>query len=297
MQRSRYGASGNWYKGNVHIHSTASDGGRTFAQLAEMYAEAGYDFLCRTDHWAASDAAADPDGYPLLWLDGVELDGRDETGAWYHVVCLGRVGGIERGMELVAAMESARAQGALLLLAHPHWSGNSLDDAFRYGFDGVEVYNHVCRWLNGKGDGGVYWTAMLDRRPETLAFAVDDAHLVPEHPGWNGGWIVVQAAERRADAIDAAIRGGRFYSSCGPGFHAIEHAGGGVRIATSPVAFARLVGPASVGKRVGAFDGKLMTGASFDVPPEWAWAYLEIEDARGRRAWTNNLTSVTPDGE
>jgi len=52
----RYDTSGQWYKGNVHVHSTASDGGKTLAEMAEMYASAGYDFLCRTDHWVASDA-------------------------------------------------------------------------------------------------------------------------------------------------------------------------------------------------------------------------------------------------
>jgi hypothetical protein len=192
-------------------------------------------------------------------------------------------------MGLTAAMHAAREQGAMLLLAHPHWSGNTLRDAMRYGFDGVEVYNHVCRWLNGKGAGAVYWTAMLDRQADTLGFAVDDAHLRPEHPGWNGGWIVASAAERTPEAIEAAIRAGRFYSSCGPEFHSIEADDGHVSVATSPVAFARLVGPASLGKRIGSFDGELTTEASFDIPPDWAWAYLEIEDPHGRRAWTNTL--------
>ena len=74
----RYTTTGTWYKGNTHLHSTASDGGWTFAELAQAYAGAGYDFLFRTDHWVCSDVAADSDDYPLLWLDGIELDGRDD---------------------------------------------------------------------------------------------------------------------------------------------------------------------------------------------------------------------------
>ena len=61
-----------------------------------------------------------------------------------------------------------------------------MEDPLRHGFDGVEIYNHVCRWLNGKGHGLCYWDAMLQHQPNLLGFAVDDAHLRPEHPGWNG---------------------------------------------------------------------------------------------------------------
>jgi hypothetical protein len=288
-QHFRYDTSGRWYKGNTHIHTTCSDGGMTFAEVTQLYEGAGFDFLFATDHWVASDVAQLPAGNGLLWLDGIELDGRDASGAPYHVACLGRVDGITREMGFDAALRAARDQGALLILAHPQWTGNSFDDASRWPFDGVEVYNHVCRWLNGKGEGGAYWNAMLHRRPETLGFAVDDAHLRPEHPGWNGGWIVVNAAERTPERILDAIRRGDFYASCGPEFRAIRYAGGCVEIETSPVQFIRLVGPASWGQRLGSFDDRRLTGARFAVPAEWEYAYLEIEDDRGRRAWTNTL--------
>jgi hypothetical protein len=286
----RYQTTGTWFKGNCHIHSTASDGGKTVAELAEMYAGEGYDFLFLTDHWVASDLSDDGAGSPLLWLDGVEIHGRDDTGSMYHVVCLGTLdGAIQREMGLVAAMEAAREQGALLILAHPHWMGNSLEDALRWGFDGVEIYNHVCRWLNGKGDGHVHWQAMLARAPNTLGLAVDDAHIRPEHPGWNGGWIVVNATSLTGEAILRAIRAGRFYSSCGPEFRRIEYDSRSVHVETSTVQFIRLVGPAHWGKRVGSFDDRRLVEATFEVPAEWAYAYLEIEDAQGRRAWTNTL--------
>jgi hypothetical protein len=289
MPAFRYATTGLWLKGNTHLHSTASDGGKTFAELAQLYASAGYDFLCRTDHWVASDARADPQAYPLLWLDGIELDGVDSTGASYHVVALGSFRGLEREMGLQAGMAAARAQDGLLILAHPHWMGNSFEEALRWGFDGVEVYNHVCRWLNGKGEGGPYWSAMLAQAPNTLGFAVDDAHLSPEHPGWNGGWVMANARQRTPQAILAALRAGNFYASCGPRIDSIEYNGAEVSLRCSPVQVIRLVGPGPHGDRTGALDGRLLTQAAFRVPPSWAYAYLELEDAEGRRAWTNPL--------
>lgn len=289
MMYLRYNTTGIWLKGNVHIHSTASDGGKTFPELAELYAAAGYDFLFRTDHWVCSDKGEDTANYPLLWLDGIELDGCDQSGSYFHVVCLGRVGGICRGQSFEASLISARSQGALTILAHPHWSGNSLEDVLRWKFDGVEIYNHVCHWLNGKSGGLVHWDAALMQTPSTLAFAVDDAHLGPEHPGWNGGWIMVNVQDRAPDAILDAIRRGNFYSSCGPEFRSIVIHDGHLLAETSPVRFARLVGPRSNGVRLGAFDGEPMQTMHFPIPSEWEYAYLEVEDAKGRRAWTNNL--------
>lgn len=289
MARFRYDTSGKWFKGNVHVHTTLSDGGKTPQEVAELYAAAGYHFLCRADHWVTSNVAAEADPAPLLWLDGIELDGEDPNGVYYHVVCLGRLRGISGGMGLVDAMTAAREQGALLVLAHPYWSGNTFDDALRYPFDGVEIYNHVCRWLNGKGDGLCHWDLMLRSRPGVVGLAVDDAHLRPEHPGWNGGWVMVNAQDLTTAAIAESIRAGNFYSSCGPEFESIELVDGAVRVRTSPVSFVRLVGPDSSGRRTGAFDGRTFTEATFTIPPEWPVARVEIEDAGGRRAWTNPL--------
>jgi hypothetical protein len=254
-----------------------------------MYAGVGYDFLFRTDHWAASDVRSDAEAYPLVWLDGIELDGNDSTGAGYHVVMLGSFEGIERAMGLEQAMAAGRAQGGLLILAHPAWMGNTVADALRWGFDGVEVYNYVCHWMNGKNDGGVYWNAMLAENPNTLGFASDDAHIIPGHPGWNGGWVMVNAPECTPTAITAAIKHGNYYSSCGPTFASIQYDGKQVSFTSSPVRFARLVGPKWCGQRIGSFDGSSLTEGAFEVPEDWGYAYLEIEDDHGRRAWTNSL--------
>lgn len=289
MPKFRYAMNGHWWKGNTHIHSTASDGGKTFAELAEVYAAEGFHFLFRTDHWVASAVRADSGQYPLLWLDGIELDGHDSHGTYYHVVGLGSFKDLRREMGMEAAMNSVRAQGGLLVLAHPHWTGNSFDEAQRWSFDGVEIFNNICRWLNGKGDAGPYWSAMLDRAPNTLVFASDDAHLSPGEPVWNGGWVMVNAAECTPPEIWAALRAGNFYASCGPTFESIVFDGEKITMQCSPVRYARLVGPRWNGLRANAIEGERLTGAEFKVPANLPYVYLEIEDAQGKRAWTNTL--------
>lgn len=289
MAKFRYQLNGSWFKGNTHIHSTASDGGKTFAELAEIYANAGYHFLFRTDHWVISDARSDPQPYPLLWLDGVEMDGADRAGTDYHVVALGPLKDISRDMGFSDALDAARRQGSLLILAHPLWMGNTFEDAARWQFDGVEVYNHICQYLNGKGFGGAYWNAMLKYHPNTLAIASDDAHANWDDPDLNRGWVVVNASECTPETILEALRAGNFYASTGPEIHDLRYDGEQLVVECSPVRYARLVGPAFLGVRAAATNGEGLTRAELPVPQHWPYVYLELEDYQGRTAWSNPL--------
>jgi hypothetical protein len=285
----RYAGLTRWWKGNLHVHSTRSDGGKSPAELVRMYADGGYDFIVLADHWIAGAPADLPEPCPLTVLDGVELDGNDGTGAYFHVVAIGCRDGIDRAMGLEAAMAEARRQGAVLVLAHPLWTGNSAEDALRHGFDGVEAYNNVTDWLNGKSSGAFHWDRMLDRGAAAFGSAVDDAHVNADHPTWNGGWVHVDAPDRTPAALIAAIRAGRFVSSRGPSIDSLEALGREVAVTCSPARFARLVGPAHRGQRIAAAEGQSLTRAVFTVPEDWAHARIEIEDDRGRRAWTNAL--------
>jgi len=289
MLSFRYRELGSWYKGNTHIHSLASDGGKTFAELAEMYASAGFQFLFRTDHWVASAAANDTAKYPLAFFDGIELHGHDEMDSDYHIVCLGTFNGLSEDMGIPAALKSVRRQNGVVILAHPHWMGNTFEEARRHGFHGVEIYNHVCHWLNGKGSGEAHWNAMLRKDPTTLAIASDDAHIVPEHPGWNGAWVMVNARELSQPAILSALRVGNFYSTMGPVIHSLSCCEFAVTLACSPVRFIWLIGPSHRGMRISGTGDGLVTSATFQVPLDWEYAYLAIEDASGKRAWTNTL--------
>jgi hypothetical protein len=259
--------------------------------LSRLYRNAGYDFLVQTDHWVASahDGKLVED---MLWLDGVELDGRDRHGTYYHAVCLGRLRPVSRDMGFPAAVDAAAEQGAMLVLAHPHWTGNSHAHALALPFHGVEVYNHVCRWLNGKSDGVSHYDHLLCTNPQALAFAVDDAHLRPQEPAWNGGWINVQAPERSPEAITAAIRRGSFYGTTGPELYRIRYDDDAVEVSCSPVHSIRCVGPKGAGLRALASDNAELTDARFRVPHEWPAPRIELEDSCGRRAWTNPLYTV-----
>jgi hypothetical protein len=43
----------------------------------------------------------------------------------------------------------------------------------RHGFDGVEAFNTIADWQNGKSSGAFHWDRMLDRNPGAVGPAVD----------------------------------------------------------------------------------------------------------------------------
>lgn len=51
MQKRTLYQSGKFYKGNLHTHTTRSDGSGEPWEVAERYRQEGYSFLAITDHW------------------------------------------------------------------------------------------------------------------------------------------------------------------------------------------------------------------------------------------------------
>ncbi len=53
MTQPPFDQPGRFWKGNLHTHSTASDGEHSPAEVCRRYRDAGYDFLALTDHFLA----------------------------------------------------------------------------------------------------------------------------------------------------------------------------------------------------------------------------------------------------
>ena len=130
---------------------------------------------------------------------------------------------------------------------------------------------------------------MLGPQVGVVAGHGQGARRAGEHPLWNGGWIKVNTAECSREAVGAALRAGNFFSSRGPDFVSLTASGRRVTVETSPVRFIRLVGPAWNGLRWRADGARPLTGITLDVPDNWPYAYIEIEDDGGRLAWSNTL--------
>jgi predicted metal-dependent phosphoesterase TrpH len=283
---------GRWLKGNLHTHTTNSDGRKTPQEAVAWYAEAGYDFVALTDHHRIP-SAADLTAVPSITvLAGEELNFVDrETGADYHVVCLGCRDTITLPAKVTAmeAVAQATAQAELAFVAHPYWCANEIDDLLRaMPLAGVEVFNTTCEKLNGKGLSVVHWDALLKRGIPAFGFAVDDAHW-SSRADYGEAWVCVKAEENQAAAIIAALARGEFYASTGPVIEKVELTERRAYIRCSSAVRIVFAGPGPRGRVICAEPGSTVCEAEYEFPADLRYLRIHVVDSCGRMAWTNPL--------
>ena len=178
---------GNWYKGNMHMHTTESDGVLDPVAAIGVYREAGYDFIAITDHRRVGHLWQDDD---FLILPGVEWDTGDvrnapvyhilgigmtrETVDFYHgapyegaplgntrsgIIVEGKYGRKRYHPHPQAIIDAIRAAGGIAILAHPAWSVMTPEEIFDlHGLAGAEIFNSISGYpFNpGRDDSSCY---------------------------------------------------------------------------------------------------------------------------------------------
>jgi hypothetical protein len=275
-----------WFRGNIHTHTTASDGRQDPQEVIDWYAGRGYDFLSITDHNLALELSGlDPRG--MLLVRGEEL-----TAPGTHVVGIGIDGTLPAGTATQEQIDLVRSSGGLAIVCHPNWMGLTPEDIEPLrGHLAIELSNQVCYRLNGKGDSVAWWDTLLSRGRRCWGAAVDDCHDLPQDAC--GGWLNVLAAERTWPALKAALEGGSFVASTGPGVERIHVGGRTIAVETSDAAEIRLVGQnARVLSVCTGTASEPLRKAAFDVADDEPFARLEICDLNGRRAWSQPFWSA-----
>lgn len=290
-------AEGVWYKGNLHTHSTFSDGTRTREQIIAIYKEAGYDFLSITDHSVLTDIEGL--GNPgLLLIPGEEVCvGASEAGTHFHIVGVNisepiPVTDFDPGVTPQQAIDHINRLGGIAILAHPYWSGLNHHDLLGLeNYIGVEIYNTTCEVSRNLGFSAVQIDGLIAAGRRPLIFATDDHHgddreLRPLDAC--GAWINVKARSPTVEGIMSGIREGLFYSSMGPEIKDIRIDGEGITVETSPVKTISFVSTPSLGDKYTAEDEPL---TEITYPGREGETYVRIEatDYEGRTAWSNPI--------
>ena len=130
--------------GVIHVHTNASDGSGTVAEVMAAAEKADLSFIAITDHNVAltqSELAEDPPDLPII--SGVEIG----TTAG-HFIALGIPASwiqpkTKDDREQLAA---ARAVGAFRVLAHPFHPHTPWTDWETSDFDGMEIWNEDATW-------------------------------------------------------------------------------------------------------------------------------------------------------
>jgi len=296
---------GQFWRGNLHTHSTKSDGLLAPAEVISAYRNAGYDFMVLSDHfisqydWPIADTRAlRTDSFTTIL--GAEIHApKTSVGELWHIVAAGLpldfapCGENETGMELA---RRAREAGAFIGIAHPAWSQLTIEDGRSIdAVHAVEIYNHGCQVETDRGDGWYLLDQMLNDGRRLSAFATDDAHFNDHDRDAFGGWVHVKSESLEPDALLEALKAGHYYSSQGPRIEGLSVSNGLVDITCSPVDVIVIVCGNS---RSAKLTGRCITSGQLelaDLEKGWLlekvsdWFRIVLIDSAGKCCWTNPI--------
>ena len=281
-----------FFKGNLHCHSTLSDGCATPEKVIATYREHGYDFLALTDHRRVSPPSHVDHG--MLLLSGIELD-YNLASEVVHIIGVGVSQAVEEGyqkhLDPQHGIDLIRRNGGRAILAHPAWSLNTMSTLLSLNnVTAAEIYNATSTypWNCDRADSSAILDVTATHGKLYNVVAADDAH------NYDGdacvGCAIVQAEELSEPAFLAALDAGRFYASCGPRFEQLTLENGYLSVACSPVEWVIFFSNLPyVGVR--ALKGHDMTEAGYPVQTRLGERYVRcmLIDAQGRRAWSNPI--------
>ncbi len=203
-------------KGDLHVHSIASDGVHTYEELALKARANGLDFLAVTDHNQAVTAAELPRIPGVTMIPGIE---------WTHYQGHANFLGVDAPYdkpfftntleETLERFTSARKRGALIIVNHP-FEG---DSSFRFDmkalpFDCLEVWNGPMRESNLKAIG--LWQQLLTSGLRLPITGGSDYHRDTPFIFLGGPTMGVYAMSSGASDILDAVRQGHSFISFAP---------------------------------------------------------------------------------
>ena len=270
---------GNWYKGNLHIHTTNSDGPFTPRKTVNYYKKRGYQFLCITDHDKVTEVEGRREEKCLV-LKGAEYGVSLEKGQAAHLVAITMKDDIIKteNTDKKEVFRQIKKQRAEIILAHPCGSDLALDALFALeDYIGLEVFNafFYCR-AREKAYSTTHWDELLKKGQKIWGFASDDGHgYGPQDTPKDMAccWIMVKASSLSADTILTAIKEGNFYSSHGPAILDFRIEGRGCYGKTSPVKKIFLI--SDKGRK--GFDKKNSFFSQFESKLKGNEKYLRLE--------------------
>lgn len=219
--------SGRWLRGNMHAHTTCSDGARSPSELVSVYAEMGYDWLCISDHDLVTPAP--PDAPEALIL----LSGNEITANGPHILHVGAEVAVEPSPDRAKVIEEVAKAGGICVLNHPnwekhfsHWPQDKLE-AMPRKYDGIEIFNGIVIRHEGSPLATDRWDRLLSKGVRAWGYANDDTH---NDFDLGNGWNRVCCRSRTVEDILVGLKQGRCYASTGVELSSLETVGTRIRI-------------------------------------------------------------------
>lgn len=262
-----------WYRGQLHCHTTHSDGWLPVEDAMQKYKDARYDFVAVSDHNIVTPTEQ------FITGDFLTIPNDELTFELNHVNAINASGPfngvILSPSVLVDVVNAAESIDAVPQINHPQYSGHTVADIMSTSAMLLEI-------VNFRHDDPNYtvalWDSVLSKGRLIYGTAGDDAHNYAVE--FNRAWVIVRAPALTVQSIVTALESGDFYASYGPVIREISCTG-------------RTMSVKSIDGETIAFYGSNHTllstvngdSASYTLPPDSLYVRAEITDAIGRRAF------------
>ena len=223
-----------WYKGNLHAHTTESDGDESPEKVAKWYGEHGYDFLALSDHNRLTLLHEDADtarGRRPLMIPGEEMTVQledQEKAVYVNSVGISRRIDAINASEVIptvqANVDAVLEAGGIAILSAPYYRPG-FDPRTLVEIEGAELMDIFnAHPLIVEGDPLTFsfeeiWDTILSSGKIIFGTATDDAHhfrkFGPDKANPGGAWVVARARELSEAAIIQSLESGDFYASTG----------------------------------------------------------------------------------
>jgi len=291
--------SGQFYKANLHMHTTISDGQMTPIETKEKFMEQGYSIVAFTDHEimvphpeltddkflaiTSTEIAIDEDknidmGFRKVYH--LNIYSKDPNRTLFHSFDSNNIW-LKHSLDYISEdikgitydrkytiddinyiIEMANKEGCLVSYNHPFWSLQEYKDYIGLkGLWGVEWHNTGCV-RNGYIDTIQTVDDLLRQGENVYPLATDDAHSIYD---CFGGFVMVKANDLKYNTIMKALEKGDFYSSTKPEIKELYIEDGVIYIKTSKVRKIALTSERRHTVCQTAKDGELIECAVFDI--------------------------------
>lgn len=324
MKKYLISKDGEFYKANLHCHTTFSDGKMTPQEVKDYYKERGYSVVAFTDHCILvphpelnDDAFIALNGYENEQLINqkepvvrrkdchvcyIALKQDNVTMPYYSPKSIWGNGKLYKDQvkfnfdhtietwgyhaEITnRCIELAWEQGFFVTYNHPAWSAEHYNDYSKYtGMNAMEIFNYGS-WVGGYQDYVPHvYDDMLRSGKRIYAIATDDNHSAKSSCG---GWTMIKAKEFKYEAITDALVRGDFYASFGPEIHELWVEGNEVHVTCSPAKRVLCSFPERRCLIVNKKEGQPVTEAVFTLDMSDGYFRITVVDENDHCADTN----------
>ena len=309
---------GNFYKVNMHSHSTLSDGKQTPEELKARYMEKGYSAIAFTEHTRLHDLTYLTDEN-FVAITSYEIDFLDKEHTPFPALLdkpLEHAHMEAVHMNLYAydphnftaielkdlkneftvenineAVRRAREAGFFVIFNHPHWSMNTHGMyANLKGVQGLEIVNGASHHSSDLDYAPHVYDEMVAAGLRPICVGGDDNHGVPH---FFHAWTVMKADELTHEALLGAMQAGNCYASTGPEIYDLyadvsENGEISVTIRTSPATgiYCSTVTRRRYRSLADENGGEPVTEATFKINPNDLCFRISVRDASGEHANT-----------